>query len=316
MHFYFIGVTTGQSAMVRILPLWSKALGLDLELVGIDLPLDASPLQYRDAVSNIKNDPKAIGSVVTTHKLKLFQHAGDLFDDFDEISKLTKEIGAITKRNSRLAGLAEVECLSNTLSLKAMLPTDYWRNQEKDVLCFGAGGVARAIALSLLFDFESDEPFSKPRLDKPRKLYLVDVDQQQLSSIRSLLEKFPTDLEIEYICQTRAEDNDRLVPKLPAGSLIINATGMGKDRPGSPLTDQARFPTNATIWDLNYRGELHFLKQAKSQEAEQGLHIHDGWLCFMYGWTNILQASLAEKFSTSQFQELTKIAEPFRVNRQ
>ena len=43
---------------------------------------------------------------------------------------------------------------------------------------------------------------------------------------------------------------------LPAGSLVINATGLGKDRPGSPLTDHCKFPENGLVWELNYRGTL------------------------------------------------------------
>jgi hypothetical protein len=35
---------------------------------------------------------------------------------------------------------------------------------------------------------------------------------------------------------------DDLVSAAPPGSLIVNATGMGKDRPGSPITGRARSP--------------------------------------------------------------------------
>ena len=35
---------------------------------------------------------------------------------------------------------------------------------------------------------------------------------------------------------------------LPAGWVVINVTGMGKDTPGSPVSDAAAFPdTNATV---------------------------------------------------------------------
>lgn len=39
--FYFIGVTTGQSSIMRIFPKWAEALGLDAVMKGIDLPLHA-----------------------------------------------------------------------------------------------------------------------------------------------------------------------------------------------------------------------------------------------------------------------------------
>ena len=52
---------------------------------------------------------------------------------------------------------------------------------------------------------------------------------------------------------------------LPPASLVINATGMGKDLPGSPITDRGLFPMRGIAWELNYRGELQFLHQALAQ---------------------------------------------------
>ena len=72
------------------------------------------------------------------------------------------------------------------------------------------------------------------------------------------------------------------------GSLIINATGLGKDRPGSPLTDAAQFPKKAIVWEINYRGELTFMHQAEAQEREKELDIQDGWMYFVYGWTQVM----------------------------
>src|SRR5690606_32598445 len=48
---YFIGVTTGSSAIHRVFDAWRPLLGLDdVALTGIDVPLDASPQAYRDVV--------------------------------------------------------------------------------------------------------------------------------------------------------------------------------------------------------------------------------------------------------------------------
>ena len=44
--------------------------------------------------------------------------------------------------------------------------------------------------------------------------------------------------------------------------VVILATGLGKDAPGSPVTARARFPDQGIVWELNYRGELIFLEQA------------------------------------------------------
>ena len=48
--------------------------------------------------------------------------------------------------------------------------------------------------------------------------------------------------------------------------MVVNATGLGKDSPGSPISDAATFPNGGIAWDFNYRGELLFLEQALSQK--------------------------------------------------
>ena len=71
-------------------------------------------------------------------------------------------------------------------------------------------------------------------------------------------------------------------------AIVINATGLGKDAPGSPLTDAVVFPDNGLVWDFNYRGDLIFLDQAKSQQESKNLTIHDGWNYFIHGWLSVI----------------------------
>ena len=70
--------------------------------------------------------------------------------------------------------------------------------------------------------------------------------------------------------------NDEILFGLPPGSVVINATGMGKDTPGSPLTGDALFPPNGVIWELNYRCELGFMRRSETQQAARNLTIADG----------------------------------------
>jgi shikimate 5-dehydrogenase len=77
--------------------------------------------------------------------------------------------------------------------------------------------------------------------------------------------------------------NDRLPAELAAGSLVVNATGMGKDRPGSPLSPEALFPLEGYAWEFNYRGELQFLRQARSQRESRQLTVEDGMDYFIFG---------------------------------
>ena len=173
---------------------------------------------------------------------------------------------------------------------------------------------SRAIVISLLFDIESSVSLKQRQKHKPRKLFLVDISSQRLESTKELLNPLSENLEIQYICSPDSRNNDLLVNESATGSLIVNATGMGKDLPGSPLSDKALFAEKSIIWDLNYRGERIFLEQAKSQNGDRNLSIYDGWMCFMHGWVQALQLGLPKIFSPRQFEKLVEIAEAFRRN--
>jgi shikimate 5-dehydrogenase len=83
---------------------------------------------------------------------------------------------------------------------------------------------------------------------------------------------------------------------------------MGKDTPGSPLTNYAQFPKNGIAWDLNYRGELDFLHQALKQVVSRSLTVEDGWLYFLHGWTQVIIQVLGVKIEGEMFDRLAAIA--------
>ncbi len=97
---------------------------------------------------------------------------------------------------------------------------------------------------------------------------------------------------------------------LKPGSLVINATGLGKDAPGSPLTFYGSFPERGIVWELNYRGDLVFLDQAEAQKEEKILQIEDGWDYFLHGWTQVIAEVFAVDIPTSGpgFDEISRIA--------
>ena len=101
-----------------------------------------------------------------------------------------------------------------------------------------------------------------------------------------------------------------LIARLPPESLVVNATGAGKDTPGSPLTDATVFPERGLVWEFNYRGELLFLQQARRQQATRRLTIEDGWRYFLHGWTRVMADVFARDIPTvgSLFDELGEIA--------
>jgi shikimate 5-dehydrogenase len=94
--------------------------------------------------------------------------------------------------------------------------------------------------------------------------------------------------------------------------MVINATGMGKDTPGSPITNDGRFPENGVAWDYNYRGELDFLHQANAQKKARNLTVEDGWLYFVHGWTQVVAQVLHIDLTHELFAELEKAASTLR----
>src|SRR5205807_2449903 len=112
---------------------------------------------------------------------------------------------------------------------------------------------------------------------------------ERLASLRALHGQLSHDVTFEYVTNQDPKLHDELMSRLPPASLVINATGMGKDTPGSPITDAATFPDHAIAWELNYRGDLDFLYQAWAQREKRHVRVEDGWKYFIYGWTAVME---------------------------
>ncbi len=117
-----------------------------------------------------------------------------------------------------------------------------------------------------------------------------------------------TDIDFEYHCNVLPGFNDELLGSLPPGSVVINATGMGKDLPGSPITGAGLFPIGGVAWELNYRGELQFLHQALAQRDTRQVRVEDGWLYFLHGWTQVIAEVLKVRIDEAMFRRLAAVA--------
>ena len=276
--FYFIGVTTGKSSIMRVFPAWAKHLGLgDVEIKGIDLKIHDEPERYREAVSFIKNDPLSLGALVTTHKLDLLKASRDLFEELDPYAQLTGEISCISKRDGKLAGHAK-DPITAGFSLEAFLPPDHWEKSGAEVLVLGAGGSSVALTCYML------EP--RHGANRPSRIVVTNRSQPRLTEIEEIHRRLAQPVPIEYHLAPQPESAAALMATLKPRSLVVNATGLGKDAPGSPITDSAVFPQDGFAWEFNYRGDLVFLDQARAQE--KNLHVEDGWIYFIHGWTRVI----------------------------
>jgi shikimate 5-dehydrogenase len=299
---YFIGVTTGQSSIMKVFPAWAAHLGLrDAAIRGIDFPPHADPAAYRDAVGFIKRDPLSFGALVTTHKIDLFAACRDQFDEVDRHARLMQETSCLSKRDGLLICHAK-DPISAGLALDGILGAGYFARTGAELFAMGAGGSAIALTWHLMR--------RERGADVPARIVVSDPSQERLDAIRRIHAQIASDVPVDYAPASRPTANDEILARLRPGSLAINATGLGKDAPGSPLTDAATFPANGIAWDLNYRGDLVFLDQARRQADARGLRIETGWTYFLHGWTQVIAEVFNIEIATGgpAFDAISEIA--------
>ncbi len=302
--FYFVGVTTHKSSIMRVFPRWIEQLGRpDIAIEGIDLKIHDSTEAYRQVVAQIKYDAHSLGALVTTHKIDLYDAARDMFDYVDPYALLCGEVSSISKRGGNLEGHAK-DPISAGLSMDALCGENYFGRTGGDVLCFGAGGSAVATALHLVN--------KKDRGDRPRRFVVVNRSQGRLDRMQAMIQELHGDIQFDFVCSQDPVRNDSIMASMPEGSVVINATGMGKDTPGSPVTRSGQFPQRGIVWEFNYRGELDFLHQARAQAESRQLRVEDGWLYFLHGWTQVISQVLHVDIEGERFDRLVAIAQGVR----
>ena len=295
----FLGVRTEGSMSLRLFPAWMQALGIQgVCLRGIDLPVDGTLEVHRRTIQRIRNDPDVCGALITSHKLSIFRAAGELIDRYTDTAKLTGEVSALYKRNGKLWGhAADPETCG--LAMTDIIPADWWsRNKKSGILILGGGGAGIAILVHILQQTENPPAF----------LQIVEKCADNLAHGARVAKRIDSDrADVEFIHSHASLACDQLVSELSPGSMVINATGMGKDLPGSPVTDAVRFPMHGVVWELNYRGELPFLHQALRQSQERSLIVADGWHCFLRGWSSVIGLVFNEPITRERFGDFCAV---------
>lgn len=297
---YFIGVTTGSSSIMKVFPRWAKALELTGAVIkGIDFKPHSDPEAYREAVTFIKEDPLSLGALVTTHKIDLYNSCKDLFDYMDPFAGQLGEISCISKLDGSFRAHAK-DPISSGLALEAFVPENYWKENGGEVLLLGAGGAS--LAMSVYF---TQKKFGD---NVPKKIIIANRSLPRLQEAKRILEGLNEKTEFEFILNPTPADNDKTLAALPPHSLVVNATGLGKDGPGSPLTDDCQFPQDSLVWEINYRGDLVFKDQANAQKEEKNLYIEDGWIYFIHGWTQVVSEVFHVPIEGEVLEHMSEIA--------
>ncbi|HEY7431002.1 MAG TPA: hypothetical protein VH641_09740 [Streptosporangiaceae bacterium] len=263
----FVGVATASSLIHRAMPAWQPLLPTPCTVRGVDIQPGAGRAVFAALLDRIRDDESVAGAVVTSHKISLYQAGLLRFDWLDPLAVACEEVNSIRRTPAGLRGWAR-----DPVSVGRVVD-EIWPGGTGQVICLGAGGTARALARHL--------GMARPGV----RFDCADTDAAAVQRLTGLAGWPVTGY-------TGSGPWDHLVGTAPPGSLIVNATGLGKDRPGSPTTGQVRFPEGSTVWDLNYRGDLAFLRQAQRQAAPSGLRVHDGWQLFCHGWAAALTVIL------------------------
>jgi shikimate dehydrogenase len=278
--YLFIGIDTGGSRVHETFPAWASALNIDAQLRGIDLPADLPGEHWRELITVMRDNPAIYGAVITSHKLRLYRFCEDLFDKTDTLVGLTHEVNSLDTRDGVHAFARDAQSLHILLHGQGSSPVAGWH----PTVCIGAGGSAIALLLAHTIDVASTLT--------TRQLVPASVPETAVLTVvgrrRSSLEEFMA--VAERIGAGRAHLRTALASSPQAcaeiladaapGTLVINATGLGKSDAGSPLPGPRAFPAEAIAWDFNYRGPLTFLAQAYEARAT----TEDGWEYFLAGW--------------------------------
>lgn len=301
----FIGLTTGQSTSKEVFPAWMDLLGLlHARLEGIDLPRNSPAEVYRAVVERMRRDPRVLGATITAHKIPLYEGCAGLFDELGPAARDCGELAVIYKRGGRLLGESTDPAVAGA-AMEHYSGASHWQHSSAELLVLGAGGAATALLYHL-------SGLAGPSA-RPARAWVVDRDPQRLERLCSLIAARAAGPGwASFLCNAQPEINDRLVSRLPAGSMVINATGMGKDTPGSPITGAALFPQNGIAWDFNYRGSLDFLKQARAQPPQRKLRAVDGWEYFLTGWKKAIELVMQVEIEGKRYQQFVEAAERFR----
>lgn len=304
---YFIGVTTMSSSIMKVFPKWADALGLkNTAIKGIDLPLHAPAEAYREVAGFIKTDPLSEGALVTTHKIDLFAACRDMFDYIDPYSGALGEVSSLSKKDGKFSAHAK-DPISSGLALENFVPAGFWQNNGGEVVLLGAGG--SSLAMSMYFAHE------KHGGNIPKKITICNRSTARLESAKKHLAGISNRVNIDYKHCPSPADNDAVIAGLPEYSLVVNATGLGKDAPGSPTTDNVDYPINSLVWEINYRGDLIFKRQAEAQAGAKRLHVEDGWIYFIHGWTQVISEVFHIPIEGGILDNLSDIAKQYMAGR-
>ncbi len=194
----------------------------------------------------------------------------------DPHARLMGETSCLSKRDGKLVCHAK-DPISSGLAIDGFLPPDHFAKTGAEVLSMGAGGSTIALTWHLMR--------RERGADVPSRIVVTDRSQPRLDEIRRIhsSDRHPT-CRSTTCWPTSSNRTTRALASLKPHSLVINATGLGKDAPGSPITDKRRFPRRRRRLgpQLSRRSRLPRTSQAPAGGApaadRRRLDLFPAWL--------------------------------------
>ena len=294
---YTVGSPRRGASILKVFPKWAEALGLQADIKAINLLPHAPPDEYRKTAQFLKGDPLSLGAFVTTHEWEMFKACRDIFDCVDPFGEKLKEVSCISKKDGKFSAHAK-DPIASGLALEAFVPSNFWKENGGEVLLLGASGSSLAIA-----QYFALKGFGG---NVPKRITIANRSEQSLFSAQEALQELCDRVEFRFILIPTLDGADRLIATLPPYSLIINATEADKGVPRSPTTSAVSYPRNCLIWEIDYWGDLLFMKQA--QQQKKMLYIKDGWMYFIYNWGRFIEQVFHIEIDLLTLDKLSSIA--------
>lgn len=298
---YFLGVRTRGSASHKAFPAWMRAIGWSASLVGVDMALNSSCAGYGEFLARMKEDEYCAGAQITSHKVGVFECLADQLDSLDPDARSLGEVGAVSVAAGALTGFSP-DMLALADELTRLLAAEDSSTNAREVIILGGGGAGRAVALTSARFGTGIVP----------KITITECDAAIRADLEARLNTSLPSADRVRLQVRDGADNDEIVRNAPARSLLVNATGRGKDIEGSPVSEGTIFPVESIAWDLNYRGDLRFLHQARAQHRSNGVQVLDGWDYFLRNWYVCLQRLANHEPSEYRFEQFYKASEFLR----
>ncbi|MBB3606382.1 shikimate 5-dehydrogenase [Mycolicibacterium sp. BK556] len=296
--FAFVGVDTARSAVNGVFADWCAILEREWILRHVDIPVDAEPPAYEECL-DLVSASEYVGGLVTTHKARIFDRCRDRFHYLEPICEVLGEVGILFKDETVLCGGVS-DVVSGRHILSCILDQNESVSREYAVV-IGAGGAGLAAAWNLGVEGVGD--FSS--------VVVVENSAARVDRVLAIIADWPCGRPVKVV-SSEAGFADDILSTLPMGGLVVNATGMGKDRPGSPIRSADCLPDHCIVWEFNYRGTLDMLRMATSVSPSKGVVTYDGFDYFACGWSVVMSRVAHSEWSPAVYERFRSAAARLR----